>query len=109
MPPDPDLIDGLTPISDVEDERGLDFGDEDTLDVDTVGGYVFHRLGRVAEVGDEVTLPRGERLRVEELDGLRIARVKLLAPLEPDDLPDDEGQDPREASVSGITITNDAA
>jgi CBS domain containing-hemolysin-like protein len=110
--PDPDLIDGLTPISDAAEERDLDFGDEDSLDVDTVGGYVFHRLGRVAEIGDEVTLPKGDRLRVEELDGLRIARVKLLAPLEPDEepaQPDDTPPPPPEVTVPSMTITNDAA
>ncbi len=79
--PDPDLIDGLTPISDVQEERALNFGASEELDVETIGGYVFHRLGRVAELGDEVILPDGERLRVEELDGLRISKVRLLPPL----------------------------
>jgi CBS domain containing-hemolysin-like protein len=107
--PDPDLIDGLTPISDAAEERGLDFGEEDTLDVDTVGGYVFHRLGRVAELGDEVTLPKGQRLRVEELDGLRIARVKLLAPIEMGEDPSGIELADQEFSASGASVTNDAA
>jgi CBS domain containing-hemolysin-like protein len=81
-PIDPAIIDGLTPILDLVEERELDFGDEDELEVDTVGGYVFHRLGRVAQIGDEITLPGGERLRVEELDGLRVARVRLLPAIE---------------------------
>jgi CBS domain containing-hemolysin-like protein len=84
-PVDPDILDGLTPILDLVEERELDFGDEDELEVDTVGGYVFHRLGRVAQIGDEVTIPGGNRLRVEELDGLRVSRVRLLPPLESDD------------------------
>ena len=50
--PDPTVIDGLTTILDAMEDYGLDFGDEDELEVDTVGGYVFHRLGRVAIVGD---------------------------------------------------------
>jgi len=107
--PDPDLIDGLTPISDAAEERDLDFGDEDALDVDTVGGYVFHRLGRVAEIGDEVTLPKGDRLRVEELDGLRIARVKLLAPLDPDEIDADRDPDEPQATLPADQVTNDAA
>jgi CBS domain containing-hemolysin-like protein len=78
MPFNPDDIDGLTPILFLIEERDLDFGDVNDLDVDTVGGYVFHRLGRVAQIGDEVTLPGGNRLRVEELDGLRVSRVRLL-------------------------------
>ena len=79
--PDPDLIDGLTPISDAAEDLQLNFGASDEHDVETVGGYVFHRLGRKAELGDEVTLPNGERLRVEELDSLRIAKVRILPPL----------------------------
>jgi CBS domain containing-hemolysin-like protein len=78
---DPDLIDGLTPISEAIEHYNLDIGSSDDLDVDTVGGYVFHRIGRLAEIGDEVTLASGARLKVEELDGLRIARVRLLPPL----------------------------
>lgn len=85
VPVDPAVIDGLTPILDLVEERGLDFGDEDDLEVDTVGGYVFHRLGRVAQIGDEVILPDGNRLRVESLDGLRVERVRLLPSLSVDE------------------------
>ena len=87
---DPAVIDGLTPILDAMEEYGLDFGDEDELDVDTVGGYVFHRLGRVAVVGDEVTLPGGARLRVEDIDGLRVSRVRILPPETPEPIVDFE-------------------
>lgn len=80
---DPAVIDGLTTILDAVEEYGLDFGDEDELDVDTVGGYVFHRLGRVAVVGDEVVLPGGARLRVEAVEGLRVSRVRILPPENP--------------------------
>ncbi len=44
---------------------------------DTMGGYVFGRLGRVAEVGDEVAVPGGV-LRVLAVDGRRIARVAFV-------------------------------
>lgn len=78
--PDPTVIDGLTTIFDGMEDYGLDFGDEDELDVDTIGGYVFHRLGRVATLDDEITLPNGVRLKVEEVDGLRVSRVRILPP-----------------------------
>ncbi len=51
---------------------------------DTLGDYVFGRLGRAPRVGDEVPLPDGRRLRVTELDGLWVARVLLL----PDEQPE---------------------
>ena len=44
------------------------------------------RLGRAAIVGDEVDRAEAaERLRVAELDGLRVARV-LLIPAQADDI-----------------------
>ena len=43
-------------------------------DFDTMGGLVLSALGRAPEVGDEVTLD-GYVLRVEEIDGPRVARV----------------------------------
>lgn len=46
-------------------------------DVETVGGFVFSALGRPAVVGDEVVTEEGQILRVEEIDGLRVARVRV--------------------------------
>jgi CBS domain containing-hemolysin-like protein len=69
-------LDGLTTL--MEAREFSDLGLEDDVDVETVGGYVFSRLGRPAVVGDEVRAPDGRILRVEELDGLRVARVRVL-------------------------------
>jgi CBS domain containing-hemolysin-like protein len=46
--------------------------------VETLGGLVMLRLGRVANVGDEVPVEGQLRLRVEEMDGRRVARVRLV-------------------------------
>ncbi len=68
------LIDGLTPITEVNERFGLQLRDPH---YDTIAGYVLGRLSRLAQVGDSV--PAGDyRLRVEALDGRRIARVSLL-------------------------------
>ena len=75
-------LDGLTTIVEAEEFHDVDLDDED-LDVETVGGYVFSRLGRPAEIGDVVPTLDGRTLRVEELDGLRVARVRVL----PEDAP----------------------
>jgi CBS domain containing-hemolysin-like protein len=72
------LIDGLTQIEDVNNRLGLDLHDEY---YDTIAGYMLGRLGRMARVGDTVEAGR-VRLKVEALDGLRIARVSLY-PLQP--------------------------
>jgi CBS domain containing-hemolysin-like protein len=75
------LLDGLTTLAEAGSEHGLAL-DADGLDVETVGGYVFGTLGRPAAIGDEVATPSGQRVRVEELDGLRVARVRVLPPAE---------------------------
>jgi len=64
-------IAGGVPLREVNDRYDLDLP-EDLYD--TIGGYVFGRLGRVARVGDEVEF-EGGRLRVLEMDGRRIARL----------------------------------
>jgi putative hemolysin len=45
---------------------------------DTIGGYIFGQLGRVARVGDEVEVIGG-RFRVLVMDGRRIDRVAYYA------------------------------
>jgi len=70
------LIDGLALTTDVNAQFGLDI-DEDLYD--TVGGYVLGRLGRRPRLGDTVEIG-GRKIRVEALDGLRVARVLLSTP-----------------------------
>jgi putative hemolysin len=45
---------------------------------DTIGGFMMGQLGRIPKVGDMVEMKTaGARLRVEEMDRLRVARVRL--------------------------------
>jgi CBS domain containing-hemolysin-like protein len=69
-------IDGLVLVADVNQQFQLDI-DEDTYT--TVGGYVLGRLGRRAKVGDTIDVG-GRQIRVEALDGLRVAKVWLSTP-----------------------------
>ena len=71
--PEGTLVNGLASIDDVNEAMGLDIESE----LDTMGGFVFEMLGRKPELGDEVSYD-GYNLRVEALDGLRIARVKIV-------------------------------
>ena len=66
-------INGLTLIEDVNDRFGLNLSDPN---YETIAGYILGRLGRMAQMGDEVEAD-GVRLRVEAMDGLRIARIRL--------------------------------
>ena len=51
--------------------------EQEAREVDTLGGVVMHRLGRIPSVGDEVRL-EGWLVQVEELDGRRAARVRVV-------------------------------
>jgi CBS domain containing-hemolysin-like protein len=66
-------IDGLALVSDTNQQFGLHI-DEGTFT--TIGGYVLGRLGRRARVGDVIEV-EGRKMRVEGLDGLRVAKVWL--------------------------------
>ncbi len=66
-------IDGLTLVSDVNEQFGLDI-DEETYS--TIGGFILGRLGRKPQVGDAVEVGL-KTLRVVALDGLRVARVRI--------------------------------
>ena len=69
-------IDGLALVTDVNAQFGLHI-DEDTYT--TIGGYVLGRVGRRARIGDAIDV-EGRTLRVEALDGLRVAKVWLSKP-----------------------------
>jgi CBS domain containing-hemolysin-like protein len=66
-------IDGLALVSDTNQQFGLHI-DESTYT--TIGGYVLGRLGRRARVGDVVDV-EGRKMRVDAIDGLRVAKVWL--------------------------------
>ncbi len=69
-------IDGLALVTDVNEQFGLDI-DEETYT--TIGGYVLGRLGRRARVGDTIDVD-GRKMRVEAVDGMRVAKVWLSKP-----------------------------
>ena len=66
------LINGLMTLPDVRDRLGLDLADEP---YDTVGGLIFGRLGRLAQVSDSVDV-EGYRFTVAAVDGRRVAQVR---------------------------------
>ena len=71
------LLSGLLRPDEVQALTGVELP-EGHSNYETVAGFILARLGRLAEVGDEVELPRF-RLTVERLDGRRIDRVRLTA------------------------------
>ncbi len=96
------LIDGATTLNEVNLTLELHFVDDE---VDTIGGFVLKRLGRIAVTGDKVTVTEARQmpdpsdpdsddfvtvetqltLTVEKMEGLRIRQVKMTmeqSPLE---------------------------
>jgi CBS domain containing-hemolysin-like protein len=73
------LVPGLLRPDELRDQTGLVVPDE--APYETLGGLVMMVLGRIPEVGDEVAVT-GVRLAVEEMDGRRVAtlRVSAVAP-----------------------------
>ena len=66
-------VDGLLNLEDFEDRTGLELPEGP---YETVAGFVIHQLGRLPEV-DESVEALGHRFTVTELDGRRIAKVRL--------------------------------
>jgi len=77
---------GRSTITEVNDRYGLTLPDEDFT---TVAGFVLGRLGRVAKVGDEVTMPGGI-LKVLSMKGRRVDRLALTLKKEPKELEPEE-------------------
>ena len=66
------VFDGLSLLDVVWERLGLDV--EDSTEVNTLGGFVTERLGRIPRVGDRTTLD-GCELRVLEMKGRRVSKV----------------------------------
>lgn len=66
-------LDGEMPLDDVGELLQLSFEEED--EDDTLGGYIFSRLGRKPEEGDEIER-KNWKFTVLKLDQFRIERVK---------------------------------
>ncbi|GAA0939613.1 hemolysin family protein [Kribbella koreensis] len=66
-------VDGLLNLDDFADETGVELPDGP---YETVAGFVAAQLGRVPSVGDEGSVD-GYQLTVKEMDGRRVARVRV--------------------------------
>ncbi|ANM29749.1 hypothetical protein ABI59_09430 [Acidobacteria bacterium Mor1] len=69
-------VDAAYPTDELEEELGLEGSadDEDVEEVDTLGGLVVTKLGRLARPGDAVELA-GRRIEVSRVRGRRIVRL----------------------------------
>lgn len=68
------VVDASVALDDLNETLGLQLP---TDDVDTLGGLIYSSLGRVPSVGDVVST-LSARLVVEEVDGTRINKVRVV-------------------------------
>jgi putative hemolysin len=68
-------VDGLMNLDDFAEQTGVELPDGP---YETVAGYLLATLGHIPQAGESAELD-GTRLTVTELDGRRIARVKVTA------------------------------
>jgi putative hemolysin len=66
-------VDGLLNLDDFDDETGVELPEGP---YETVAGYIAAQLGHVPDIGEVATFD-GHRLAVTELDGRRVARVRV--------------------------------
>jgi CBS domain containing-hemolysin-like protein len=73
-PGDVATLAGRMAIDDANERFGLEIADEEHQ---TLGGFVFGRLGRLPKTGDRVPVSGGH-LEVVEMKGRRVAKLKLV-------------------------------
>ncbi len=65
---------GTIPVDEVNEKLGLSVPEDD--DWDTLGGYLFHRLGHVPDIGEHVE-SHGHLFTVEKMGANRIDRIRI--------------------------------
>jgi CBS domain containing-hemolysin-like protein len=78
------LGDARIELEDLADQLDARLAEVDE-DVDTLGGLTFALAGKVPSVGETFVHASGWTIEVVESDERRVARVRLIAPLKPED------------------------
>ncbi len=89
-------IDGSTDLSDVEEQLGITFAENE--DYDTLGGYLIGQLGRIPEEGEAIEIQLcGWEFRVEQFEEKRILKVLATKIAEEETADEKEGEPVEEA------------
>lgn len=67
------VVDGSVHLETLEHSYGLNFGD---VEEETIGGFVFGRLAREVQIGDQLTIS-DYLLKVLAVDGLRVTSIQI--------------------------------
>ncbi len=75
------LVQARAPLEAFEAEAGIRLADaDDAGEIDTLGGLVFMRLGRVPTRGEVVTLENGTEVDVVDADPRRVKKLRVRLP-----------------------------
>jgi magnesium and cobalt exporter, CNNM family len=84
------IVDAMMRIEEVNEEMNIELPEDNGIE--TLGGFIFERLGELPEVGDVIEVDH-LRLEVMEIEGRRIKKVRITreaGPIEDDELEDGE-------------------
>ena len=81
------LVEGGVPLGDLAEQHNLPV--EETSSYRTIAGFILARLERIPR-GGETIIHEGHRFTIVDMDGRRIAKVKVEA-LEPEIKPVEQG------------------
>lgn len=75
------LVQSMAPLATFEAAIGMDLHDEDEDDdIDTLGGLVFLRTGRVPAIGEVITHESGVEFEIVDADPRRLKRLRVRLP-----------------------------
>ena len=80
-------VDARVLLDDINDQTGLSLNSETS---DRIGGFIAEHLGRMSQIGDQVSLPDHTLLTVMAIDGIRTSRIRINIPVKPHQGGDDE-------------------
>lgn len=75
------MVQAMAPLDEVEAATGLQLRNgEDDQDIDTIGGLVYLRAGRVPARGEIITHENGTQFEIVDAEARRIRRLRLRLP-----------------------------
>ncbi len=79
------IADARAELDEIKEAANLDLSeyiDCDEMEIDTLGGYVFHLAQRIPTRGETIDGPNGIKFRILEVDPRRIKKVMIVIPKE---------------------------
>ena len=80
------IADAKAEIEEIKDTAGIDLSagiDEEDMEIDTLGGLVFHIAQRIPNRGEIIEGFNGTKFRILEVDPRRIKKIMIITPQEP--------------------------